>query len=119
MTGRITERVESSPGIEAAATISTLPLEHGLMSSFDVEGRPKPGATEPQGRAQWRLISPAYFRAMRVAVRDGIASGVDDATLQRAAVAAGAATRTVDYGVRARQDRDNARRVVIEERAGA
>jgi len=63
---RVAERLEASPGIETAATISTLPLEHGLMTLFDVAGRAKPDATEPEGRAQWRLISAEYFRAMGI-----------------------------------------------------
>jgi predicted permease len=68
---QVVERLESKPGIEAAATISTLPLEHGLMSLFEVEGRPRPDGTEPQGRAQWRLISENYFRAMGIPLQRG------------------------------------------------
>ncbi len=56
---QVVERLEAKPGIEAAATISTLPLEHGLMDSFDVEGRPRADAREPEGRAQWRLKTVA------------------------------------------------------------
>ncbi len=65
------ERLEAQPGIEAAATISTLPLEHGLMSRFNVEGRDQPDSTEQEGRAQWRLISPDYFRAMDIPMLRG------------------------------------------------
>lgn len=55
-----------------------------------------------------------YFVAMRAAVRDGLERGDDEQHLCRSAIAAGAATRSQDYGVRAHQDRDNARRVVLE-----
>ncbi len=67
----VAERLEAQLGIEAAATISALPLEHGLMTFFDVEGRARPDATEPEGRAQWRLISPDYFRAMGIPLHAG------------------------------------------------
>jgi glyoxylase-like metal-dependent hydrolase (beta-lactamase superfamily II) len=56
----------------------------------------------------------AYFAAMRAAVQDGLTRGEDEKQLRRTATAAGAASRSVDYGVRAGQDRDNARRVVLE-----
>ncbi len=68
---QVAERLEAKPGIEAAATISTLPLEHGLMDAFDVEGRPRPDGKEPEGRAQWRLISADYFRAMGIPLLEG------------------------------------------------
>ena len=68
---RVVERLEAKPGIEAAATISTLPLEHGLMTLFDVEGRARPDATEREGRAQWRLISADYFRVMGIPLLAG------------------------------------------------
>jgi len=65
------ERIEALPGVEAAATISTLPLEHGLMQFFDIAGRPPPDPKERTGRAQWRLISPDYFRAMGIPMLRG------------------------------------------------
>ena len=68
---QVVERLEARPGIEAAATISTLPLEHGLMTFFDVEGRARPDATEREGRAQWRLISADYFRVMGIPLLAG------------------------------------------------
>jgi predicted permease len=72
------ERIEALPGIEAAATISTLPLEHGLMQFFDVAGRPPPDPNERTGRAQWRLISPDYFRAMGIPLLRGRAFNDQD-----------------------------------------
>ncbi len=68
---QVTTRLEAKPGIEAAATISTLPLEHGLMDAFDIEGRPRPDGKAPEGRAQWRLISAGYFRAMGIPLLQG------------------------------------------------
>ncbi len=68
---QVAERLEAEPGIEAAATTSALPLEHGLMTFFNVEGRARPDATEREGRAQWRLISADYFRAMGIPLLAG------------------------------------------------
>ncbi|MCP3963393.1 MAG: ABC transporter permease, partial [bacterium] len=84
---QVVERLEAKPGIEAAATISTLPLEHGLMTFFDVEGRPRPDATEREGGAQWRLTSPDYFRAMGIPLVAGRAfTAHDDADSPRVIV---------------------------------
>jgi predicted permease len=65
------ERLEASPGIERAATISTLPLEHGLMNLFNVQGRPAPDGGREPGRAQWRIISNDYFQVMGIPLRRG------------------------------------------------
>jgi predicted permease len=65
------ERLEGSPGIERAATISTLPLEHGLMNLFNVQGRPAPDGGREPGRAQWRIISNDYFQVMGIPLRRG------------------------------------------------
>lgn len=71
LAGDFIERLEASPGIEAAATISTLPLEHGLMNLFNVQGRTAPDEGQEAGRAQWRLISNDYFRVMGIPLRRG------------------------------------------------
>jgi predicted permease len=71
MTDRIVQRLKGSPQIEAAATISTLPLEHGLMSLFGFEGRIDSEGTPEQGRAQWRLITPGFFDAMNIPLLKG------------------------------------------------
>ncbi len=69
-TEEVVRRLKAVPGIDSAATISTLPLEHGLMLFFDVEGRPR-DPKERAGRAQWRLITPEYFRAMGIPLLQG------------------------------------------------
>ncbi len=68
---RVVERLEATPGIEAAATISTLPLEHGLMNIFNVAGSTDAQGEPTRGRAQWRLISPNYFRVMGIPLLRG------------------------------------------------
>lgn len=59
-----------------------------------------------------------YFLALREAVRGGLAAGLDGETCIREAARAMAARRGRSLGPRERQDADNARRVLAEERAG-
>jgi len=68
---RIAERLEATPGIEAAATISTLPLQHGLMASFTVEGSTEAEGASSRRMAQWRMISSDYFKAMGIPLLRG------------------------------------------------
>ncbi len=70
-TERAVERLLQNPGIEAAATVSMLPLEHGLMYIFDVEGREPADAATRQGRGQWRQISADYFHTMGIPLLRG------------------------------------------------
>ncbi len=64
-------RIQALPGVRAAGIISLLPLQTwGWNGEFAIEGRPKeqPGH-EPF--AEFRQISPGYFRAMGVRVLRG------------------------------------------------
>jgi putative ABC transport system permease protein len=67
---RVLERLRATPGIEGAGFISKLPLqEAGTNGAFEIEGRPpEPGRTP---RAELRLVSPGYFRAMGIPVLRG------------------------------------------------
>ena len=60
-------QLSSSPGVVAAATASNIPLERGLRTGLAVEG--------PNGRTvlstQIRAISPNYFRAIDVPIKQG------------------------------------------------
>jgi putative ABC transport system permease protein len=63
-------RVKSLPGVESAAAIQILPLGGRHHVTFSVEGRgPRPGSGETT--AQYRTVTPDYFRAMGVALRSG------------------------------------------------
>jgi len=64
------ERIESLPGVEAAATASSLPLEPTYHETFTIEGRhvPKDGY---HGASAWRSISPNYFKVFRIPLLRG------------------------------------------------
>ncbi len=68
---RVREKLETVPGIESAATVSTLPLEHGFMTIFDIGGRPSPDPARRVGRGQWRQISAKYFESMGIPIHSG------------------------------------------------
>jgi putative ABC transport system permease protein len=67
----ILRRVKGVPGVESAAIINLLPMTfRGGSSGFYVEGTPPP----PQGQAPAannRVISPEYFKTLRIPLRAG------------------------------------------------
>ena len=65
------QQVQATPGVELAAAISRLPLTPGNSSrSFNIEGRSGNNA-EAGSSADYRVISPDYFRAMGIPVLKG------------------------------------------------
>jgi putative ABC transport system permease protein len=68
---QVEERIGALPGVQAVGAISYLPLSgERSASGFTVEGRPapKPGE-EPTG--DMRAVTPGYFRAMGIPIREG------------------------------------------------
>jgi putative ABC transport system permease protein len=67
---RVLERVRALPGVEAAAYTTAVPLTRkGGSNGLSLEGRDNgPGAT---WNANHRQVSPGFFRAMGLAVREG------------------------------------------------
>ena len=63
-------RLSAAPGVESVGAISTLPLSgNDARRPFIVPGQPEqPGQ---QNIAQFRLVTPDYFRAMRIPLRRG------------------------------------------------
>ncbi|HEX6183709.1 MAG TPA: ABC transporter permease [Pyrinomonadaceae bacterium] len=67
---RVLERVRALPGVEAAAYTTAVPLTRkGGSNGLSLEGRDNgPGAT---WNANHRQVSPGFFRAMGLALREG------------------------------------------------
>jgi putative ABC transport system permease protein len=67
---RVIERVSAIPGVEAVGAINTLPLSKGPTAGFRVEGRP-PLTPDKWPGANYRCVSPDYFRALNIPVVRG------------------------------------------------
>lgn len=65
------ERLKALPGVESAAFAAPMPFSGGnVFSDFSIEGRPKPEpGKEPS--ASNRSITPQYFQAMKIPLRQG------------------------------------------------
>jgi putative ABC transport system permease protein len=63
-------RLESLPGVEAAAAACCLPLEGGYGLPFNIEGRP-PTDGPFTGGGGWRSVSPEYFEVLRIPLLSG------------------------------------------------
>ncbi|PYV34816.1 MAG: hypothetical protein DMG09_20665, partial [Acidobacteria bacterium] len=68
----ILQRVEALPGVETTALTTVLPLGPiRANTTFRVENRPAPAPNEDFEQAQYRAVSPAYFRAMGIPLLRG------------------------------------------------
>jgi predicted permease len=74
-------RVGAIPSVESAAFISALPLESGAPpDDFHIENRPDPEPGETAYNADYLMVSPEIFQALRVSlVRGRELSASDDA----------------------------------------
>ncbi len=67
----VVSRVESLPGVQAAAAVSALPLGGGVsVLNLEVEGRQQPPAGHVIG-AESQVVSPSYFRTMGIPLLKG------------------------------------------------
>ncbi len=64
---QVAERLESLPGLLAAATVVSLPTMIGPDLPFEIEGRKEKSG----GDEFWRFVSPHFFKAMQVALLRG------------------------------------------------
>ena len=64
------QRIRSLPGVESAGGIDDMPLTGGSNQPVAAEGRPVVPMSE-QPEVSVRVITPGYFRAMRIPVIEG------------------------------------------------
>ncbi|MCP5116288.1 MAG: ABC transporter permease [bacterium] len=65
---QVLRRLESLPGVLAAATVTNLPMEKGSDVRCTIEGRPDTGGYVG---GQWRHITSNYFDVMKIPLRRG------------------------------------------------
>jgi len=63
-------RIRSVPGVESAASISTLPLT-GMDARRPYVNPGEPATNERQQMVQYRVITPDYFHVMHIPLRSG------------------------------------------------
>ena len=76
-TTQVVRRVETLPGVEAAASTIVLPVEAGIDLPFTIVGKP-PAQGEYNGNEQWRSVSPHYFRVFKIPLLRGRAFAETD-----------------------------------------
>src|SRR5271155_1771716 len=64
------QRLESLPGVTAAALTCCLPLQGGYGLPFNIEGQTTKDGSDPAG-ASWVSTSPGYFDVLRIPVVKG------------------------------------------------
>jgi len=63
---RMVERLEGLPGVEAASSSISIPIEGGPDLPFTIEGRPPSGDSPYHGDVSWREADADYFKALKV-----------------------------------------------------
>jgi len=67
---RAMERISAIPGVQDVGAINTLPLGKGPTTGFQIEGRPFTTPDKWPG-ANYRSVTPNYFRAMSIPLMQG------------------------------------------------
>ena len=70
------ERVAGIPGVMSVAVTNSLPLEGGFGLPFIVVGRPLTGPST--GGAEWKAVSPDYFKVFKIPILRGRDFTVND-----------------------------------------
>jgi putative ABC transport system permease protein len=74
---RYLERIVEIPGVESAA-VAAAPLPFYPATDFAIEGRPDDAAALSRQLASYLIVSPGYFSALRIPLRDGRIFAEDD-----------------------------------------
>jgi len=70
-TNQLLDHLENMPGVESVGTTTALPLSRvEAVSSFTLEGHPVANAADLP-LANWRVVSPDYFRVLSIPVVQG------------------------------------------------
>jgi putative ABC transport system permease protein len=67
---KVIEKISAIAGVEAVGAINTLPLSKGPTFAFRIEGRPETTVDKWPG-ANYRNVTPDYFRAMKIPIAQG------------------------------------------------
>jgi putative ABC transport system permease protein len=67
---QVIRSIEAMPGVRDAAVIAGVPMRSGsFFGSFSIEGRPDTPVDRPSARI--RVVSPGYFRLMKIPILSG------------------------------------------------
>jgi predicted permease len=73
------ERIASIPGVAVAGVTNLLPLTRGNITlSFESEGQPPPGPDDVPPNASLQIVSPRFFDALGIPVKEGRALAEGD-----------------------------------------
>ncbi|MBV9156449.1 MAG: ABC transporter permease [Acidobacteriaceae bacterium] len=68
---QVIRRVESLPGVEAAAVTLVLPTDSEIDIPFNIAGKPPKAGQQFNGDEQWRFVSPHYFAVFKIPLLRG------------------------------------------------
>jgi putative ABC transport system permease protein len=71
LTREAVRRIETAPGVVAAANGPYLPLEGGFGLGFDIIGRAHAPGDQSTGGAAWMYVSKNYFRSLEIPLLRG------------------------------------------------
>jgi predicted permease len=72
------DHLSAMPGVEAAAVATPLPTRNPPVANFSIEGRPADLASVERQPATFQIVSPDYFRLLRIPLREGRLISSDD-----------------------------------------
>jgi putative ABC transport system permease protein len=75
---RILERINATPGVESASATSQVPLTRAITSGTMSGENSVVGPADLPVEAEWRWITPDYFKAMGITLLNGRAFGAYD-----------------------------------------